>query len=313
MSTPSPITGRPGPSGRERPVVPTRVPDGSHEQTADAVSREGTVDEFHTRALAGLLGVAPEPLLHGGLLPPMWHLVHLLDASPQADLGPDGHSLSGVPSPPEPGSRRMFAGGRTVHHHGLEIGSPALRTTRIVASVTKEGRSGRLTFVTVRHDITQAGRLCVVDEQDIVYKPEPPATGKVPDLEPETDLPSPVAGSGRLELPVDPVLLFRFSALTYNGHRIHYDAEYAAKEGYPSLVIHGPLQIVLAAEVLRRSGVRLHERRFAYRLLSPAVGAQRLAAYRVPNDPSGDSRVLDSVEVWAARQGLVSRGRLEEI
>jgi 3-methylfumaryl-CoA hydratase len=207
----------------------------------------------------------------------------------------------------------MFAGGRTVHHHGLEIGAPALRTSRIVESVTKSGRSGRLTFVTVRHDITQSGRLCVVDEQDIVYKPEPPAVGDEPHLEPEKDLPAPGAGSGRLELPVDPVLLFRFSALTYNAHRIHYDMEYAAHEGYPSLVIHGPLQIILAAEVLRRSGLRLHERRFAYRLLSPAVGSQRLIAYRVPPDPAGGRGVLESVEVWAARQGLVARGHLEDI
>lgn len=132
----------------------------------------------------------------------------------------------------------------------------------------KEGRTGPLTFVTVRHEITQGDGLAIVDEQDIVYR-----SGGTTALPPAPEPPPPPAGP-RLSLEVDEAMLFRFSALTYNAHRIHYDLGYVPTEGYDGLVVHGPLQALMMAEHLRREGVDLVGRQFAYRLLSPMVGVQ---------------------------------------
>ena len=222
-------------------------------------------------ALAGLLDI--DPPLAGNALPPLWHWIYLLERRPQRDLGADGHATSGIPAPPEPGRLRMFAGGRVAVHGELRLGEPATRTTRLVRAVDKQGRSGPMTFATVRHDVEQGGRTVVSDEQDIVYRaagsrlrPDPPPAG-ADDVGPE-----PAAQ----ELRVDPVVLFRFSALTYNAHRIHYDLAYAQSEGYPDLVVHGPLQALLMGEALRRSGARMLGHRFGYRLVAPTYGAQQL-------------------------------------
>ncbi|WP_373869917.1 FAS1-like dehydratase domain-containing protein [Acrocarpospora macrocephala] len=205
--------------------------------------REGVIDPHAGRALAGLLGVeavaAGEP---GGSLPPMWHWVQLLDEWRQDELGPDGHPLAGQPGP---GRTRMFAGGRTRHLRPLRVGETAMRSSGVVASVDKTGRSGPLTFVTVRHEFRQGGELAITEEQDIVYQP--------PGVLPTTDGGLPM-GEPRFVFDVDPVVLFRFSALTYNAHRIHYDHRFAAAEGYADLVVHGPLLIVLMAELFRRYG-----------------------------------------------------------
>jgi 3-methylfumaryl-CoA hydratase len=225
-------------------------------------------------ALAGVLDIEP-PDPDGGL-PPLWHWVYLLERRRQSELGPDGHPLTGVPAPPGPGRLRMFAGGRVTAYGTLRFGATATRTTRVVRSVEKQGRSGALTFVTARSEIEQDRTLVVADEQDIVYRAAgstvPPAAPTPPTDQGEHH------GDGRahLALDVDPVLLFRFSALTYNAHRIHYDRDYAQREGYPDLVVHGPLQALLMGELLRRSGTPLVNRTFSYRLTAPTYGAQRL-------------------------------------
>jgi 3-methylfumaryl-CoA hydratase len=207
-------------------------------------------------ALAGLLGVSPAE----GELPLLWHWVYLLDRPPQDALGPDGHQhRGGMPTPPGPGLRRMFAGGRVWRHGALRLGSEATRRTWQASSVRKQGRSGRLHFVTVRTEISQGGQVVIAEEQDLVYR-EPGANG------PARSGHS-VAPAGRdWPVTVDPVLLFRFSALTYNAHRIHYDREYARGEGYPGLLVHGPLQALLMAE-LARPGVPLRCE-YAYRLVA---------------------------------------------
>jgi 3-methylfumaryl-CoA hydratase len=232
-------------------------------------------------ALAGVLDVDPPAATAG--VPPLWHWVYLLERRRESELGPDGHPTRGIPAPPGPGRLRMFAGGRVTASGLLRFGAEATRTTRVLRSVEKQGRSGPLTFVTVRHEVEQEGRLVVADEQDIVYREAgstlAPTRGDTPAA---TDASAPAAGTSptaqdsRLELDVDPVLLFRFSALTYNAHRIHYDQAYAATEGYPGLVVHGPLQALLMGEAVRRSGVPLLGREFAYRLVAPTYGAQRL-------------------------------------
>ncbi|GAA3677850.1 hypothetical protein GCM10022224_047390 [Nonomuraea antimicrobica] len=238
-------------------------------------------------ALAGLLDVEPP----AGELPALWHWVYLLDRPRQRDLGPDGHPRHGIPAPPGPGRRRMFAGGRVSTHALLRFGAPATRMTRVVRTVEKEGRAGPLTFVTVRSEIEQGGRTVIADEQDIVYR----APGSALPARPAADEPPhPEAG---LALDVDAVLLFRFSALTYNAHRIHYDAAYAAQEGYPGLVVHGPLQALMMGELIRRSGVPLIGREFAYRLVAPMFGAQRLTVAPVPAQSGASAQAQAQVQV----------------
>lgn len=237
-------------------------------------------------ALAGMLDIdAPSA---GDELPALWHWIYLLERRRQSDLGPDGHPRHGIPAPPGPGRLRMFAGGRVSMHTPLRFRQPATRTTRVIRTAEKEGKSGLLTFVTVRSDIEQGGRLAITDEQDIVYR-APGST--LPAKSNTAETPAPM---GSLALDVDSVVLFRFSALTYNAHRIHYDSAYAAQEGYPGLVVHGPLQALMMGELIRRSGVPLVGQEFAYRLVAPMFGEQRLTAAPNPEETGVSAQVRDA-------------------
>jgi 3-methylfumaryl-CoA hydratase len=229
-------------------------------------------------ALAGLLGV-PGPG-DGQGLPLLWHWVYLLDRAPQAALGTDGHRAhGGIPVPPGPGRRRMFAGGRVAQHAPLRTGVAASRRTWEASSAEKRGRSGALLFVTVRSEISQDGRVVIAEEQDIVYREaagDPSVLAPAP--APASSAPAPVgAASPDWRVAVDPVLLFRFSALTYNAHRIHYDRDYARQvEGYPGLVVHGPLQALLMAELARRVTTLPDACEYSYRLVAPLFEGQGL-------------------------------------
>jgi 3-methylfumaryl-CoA hydratase len=250
-------------------------------------------------ALADLLGV-PVPDLGAGL-PPLWHWAYLLDRPALADLGPDGHPVRGtLPAPPGHGRRRMWAGGRVAALGPLRCGEPATRRTRVLKVTEKHGRSGHLTFVTVGVQVLQGGAVVVDEEQDIVYRDaagppgaaQPaaaarPATGQPaaaakPAAAKSAEVPAPVvpAGQGEREIAVSPLLLFRFSALTYNAHRIHYDRDYCRDvEGYPGLLTHGPLQALAMAEAARAAGAaggRTVDVSFAYRLVSPLFDDQGL-------------------------------------
>jgi 3-methylfumaryl-CoA hydratase len=221
-------------------------------------------------ALAGLLGV-PGPDRD---LPLFWHWVYLLDRPPQANLGPDGHAArDAIPTPPGPGLRRMFAGGRVSQHGPLRTGTAATRRTWQASSVRKQGRSGPLHFVTVRTEISQAGQVVITEEQDLVYREPAPAAPALADGAPapaaEPKPQPPPAGPRDWPVEVNPVLLFRFSALIYNAHRIHYDRDYARAEGYPGLLVHGPLQALLMAELARREMTQPTLCDYAYRLVAP--------------------------------------------
>lgn len=219
-------------------------------------------------ALAAVLDIDPPS---DGLLPPLWHWLYLLPRPRTAELAPDGHPTSGIPAPPGPGRRRMFAGGRITTYQPLRLGVAATKVTEVVGIREKQGRSGPLTFATVRITISQNDLPSVIEEQDIVYRPPGGSQLSANDsARTQQTWPGP-----RLELDVDEALLFRFSALTYNAHRIHYDRAWAAHEGYPGLVVHGPLQTVLMAELLRREGVSLTGRTFVHRLVAPLIGVPR--------------------------------------
>ena len=218
-------------------------------------------------ALAGLIGV-PMP---ADELPLFWHWLYLLERPAQADLGPDGHPVrGGILVPPEPGRHRMWAGGRVRSVAPLRFGEVATRRAEILSSEDKRGRSGRLTFVTVGHQILQRDRLVIDERQDIVYR-------DMVSLQAPRDTLDRPPEAGEWSLDVTPTLLFRFSALTYNGHRIHYDRDYARDvEGYPGLVTHGPLQALAMAEAARARGRR--PTMSEYRLVAPLFDHQGLVA-----------------------------------
>jgi 3-methylfumaryl-CoA hydratase len=228
-------------------------------------------------ALAGLMGVEGRPF---GELPLLWHWVYLLDRPATVSLGADGHqAVGGMPVPPGAGLRRMFAGGRAWRHRPLRVGAEATRRTWQASAVVKQGRTGLLHFVTVRTEISQAGAVVISEEQDLVYREPAPAGEAVPAAGSGPPVPPVPPGDGDWLVEVDPVLLFRYSALTYNAHRIHYDRDYARSEGYPGLLVHGPLQALLMAELARRSWRPVVE--YSYRLVSPLYDGQGLVVSAV--------------------------------
>ena len=190
-------------------------------------------DPARARALQAALG-EPPTIETGDPLPPFYHQIYFWEPHPPADLGRDGHPRTGgfIPSYDLP--RRMWAAGRLVFHQPLRAGVRAQKTSVVDSAIRKQGRSGPLAFVTVRHDIRQRQSLCVTEWQELVYRPDGSTAGTPPQARTdETD---------RLTLRCDSTLLFRYSALTFNGHRIHYDERYARDvEGYDGLVVHGPL------------------------------------------------------------------------
>ena len=189
----------------------------------------------------------------GSPLPPLWQWFFFLPRVPHSRLGPDGHPRREGFMPPVELPRRMFAGARMRFVRPLVVGKPALRRSVVRDVTEKQGRTGALAFVTVAHRIDQDGGVCIEEEQDLVYR-EPGAPVAAP--EPRTPGPDPAGAWTRLITPT-PTLLFRFSALTFNAHRIHYDRTYATGvEGYPGLVVHGPLAAVLLMELVRAHAPR---------------------------------------------------------
>ncbi|MBC6459480.1 MaoC family dehydratase N-terminal domain-containing protein [Actinomadura sp. HBU206391] len=244
-------------------------------------------------ALAGLFDLAAP----AGPLPPLWHWLYFLDRPAQHDLGPDGHPLAGGFMPPIPDRRRMFAGGRWTAQAPLRVGDVVTRRSSLAAVTPKRGRSGELLFTTVRHEFRRDGRTVGVEEQDIVYRSGPgftPSAVKRP-VEPEP-------GPWRIDVTADPVLLFRFSALTYNAHRIHYDRPYATEvEGHSGLVVHGPLLALLLAELPRRAGRSVTALEFRAR--APLYDRQPFTA---TGGPGTDLRVIGPGGVTAMTMNVTT-------
>lgn len=247
-------------------------PDAWHEWLGRSERRVDRVCAAPLAALAATLDRDdPEPL-HGSEVPPLWHWLYFTPLARQSDLGSDGHARRGDFLPPVPLPRRMWAGGRLAFEHPVRVGDEMVRTSRILDIRAKEGRSGALVFVTLRHEIAHARGVAITEEHDIVYRGDP---------RPEDARPAPRAPVDERfarEIAPDPVLLFRYSALTFNGHRIHYDRDYATKvEGYPGLVVHGPLIATLLLDLLRREYPSARVRRFAFKAVSPLFDIDRFA------------------------------------
>ena len=203
-------------------------------------------------------------------LPPLWHWIFFIKPVPHAGLGRDGHPKRGDFLPPVALPRRMFAGMKTDFLHPLIIGHEAERESEVIDINEKSSASGPLVFVRVQNRIRQNGRLCITDEQEIVYR-EMGAPLTLPEA---NRLPEPPADSWSQEMTVDAAMLFRFSAVTFNGHKIHYDRTYAAtEEGYPALIVHAPLLAMLLLQLLRKNTDKTL-RRFEYRAVAPLFDGQ---------------------------------------
>lgn len=228
------------------------------------------VNAAPVRALAATLDRDdPEPR-DGDALPPLWHWLFFLPHDRQSSLGEDGHARRGGFLPPVALPRRMWAGGRFEFIQPLRIGEAASRTSRIADISTKAGRSGPLVFVRVEHAISNAAGLALREEHDIVYRGAPATDAAKPAEAPTVEQRASRDEQFTRTITPDPVLLFRYSALTFNGHRIHYDRSYVRDvEGYPGLVVHGPLIATLLVDLLRRERPGVQLARFAFKALRP--------------------------------------------
>jgi 3-methylfumaryl-CoA hydratase len=225
-------------------------------------------------------------------LPPLWHWIYFWTVAPASEVGADGHPQRGGFLPPVPLPRRMWAGGRLTFTAPLALGQPATRTSRILDVSAKNGATGQLAFVTVRHEIAQDGRIAVTEEHDIVYRGLPQPGTAAP-----AGKPAPAESAWSREITPDPVLLFRYSALTFNGHRIHYDRSYVTGvEGYPGLIVHGPLIATLLLDLLHRHMPEATVARFSFRAVGPLFDIE---PFTVCGQPAEDGR---SVKLWAKNQ-----------
>ncbi len=253
-------------------------------------------------ALAATLDRDDPPPAPGDAVPPLWHWLYFLPLHRRSELGADGHARRGGFLPPVPLPRRMWAGGRLSFERALRVGESATRSSHIASIVEKTARSGPLVFVTVRHEIADAAGPAVIEEQDIVYRGAPAAGASAA----FTAAPGDAAFSR--EIVPDDVLLFRYSALTFNGHRIHYDRRYVTEvEGYPGLVVHGPLIATLLLDLLRREQPEADVRRFEFKAVRPLFD---LHPFTLCGRPDGERRFA----LWArAHDGALAMQASAEI
>jgi 3-methylfumaryl-CoA hydratase len=238
---------------------------------SDWIGKSETVEDTITAtpyaALSATLDRPPERPPVGTPLPPLWHWLYFLPLHRQSEIGPDGHAKRGGFLPPVPLPRRMWAGSQFEFRRPLRVGDTVIRTSTIANVAQKSGRTGPLVFVKVRHEITTPNERepALIEFHDIVYREAP---------KPDDTPPPPKAAPGDAQwtrhwIP-DDVLLFRFSALTFNGHRIHYDRRYVTEvEGYPGLIVHGPLIATLLLDLLRWEKPDAMVTRYEFRAVRP--------------------------------------------
>ncbi|WP_375162905.1 MaoC family dehydratase N-terminal domain-containing protein [Pseudomonas sp. LS44] len=262
---------------------------------------EETHEEVSATLVKRLAATLSEPMpAVGEALPPLWHWAFFQEPNPvdEAGLGVDGHPARGGFLPPANDRNRMAAGGRFEFHEPLRVGGPVTRVSTITQVEEKLGRTGALLFVTVRHDYLQDARLAFREEQDIVYRePTPPKLG-AGEAAPDGDWREAVAPTS--------TLLFRYSAVTFNGHRIHYDWPYVTEaEGYPGLVVHGPLIATLNLRAFCRANPQARLRRFSYRGQRPLIAPESF-------EVSGRIVAAGKAELWAANaSGIAQRAEVE--
>jgi len=244
----------------------------------------GSTGAWTVGAVSGLFDLPPVAG-SGDDLPPLWHWFGFLDHPRQDQLGDDGHPAQGHFMPPLPHRRRMIAGGRLEIDAPMRVDETLERRSTLARCDVKSGRSGQMVLVTVRHEFVRAGATIVTEEQDVVYRSQPPGEARGLTLD-EPDAATPGPGPEAVTLTPRETLLFRFSALTYNTHRIHYDLPYVTQvEGYPGLVVHGPLLALQLLEVPRRHRPAEPVRRFDFRLSRPVFAGQHVVAEPAADQP----------------------------
>jgi 3-methylfumaryl-CoA hydratase len=240
-------------------------------------------------AMSATLDREDPPPQAGDALPPLWHWLYFLPIHRGSEIGADGHPRRGGFLPPVPLPRRMWAGGRLQFHRPLRLGDAVSRLSQVVDVSHKEGRTGPLVFVRVRHEVSDATGVALTEEHDIVYRDNPRPGDAVP-----APQPAPGDPEWTREIRPDEVLLFRYSALTFNGHRIHYDRRYVTEvEGYPGLIVHGPLIATLLVDLLRRNLPQAAVARFAFRAVRPLFD---IAPFSVCGRIEADGK---TVKLWA--------------
>jgi 3-methylfumaryl-CoA hydratase len=228
-------------------------------------SREDQLTATPVAALSATLDRDDPAPVSGTALPPLWHWLYFTPLTRHSEIGEDGHAKRGAFLPPVPLPRRMWAGGRLDFLQPLRVGEKVTRVSTIKDVTVKEGRTGSLVFVCVRHEFSNAQGLALSEEHDIVYRDAP-----VPGAPQPAPTPAPRDEQFSREIVPDPVLLFRYSALTFNGHRIHYDRSYVTGvEGYPGLIVHGPLIATLLLDLLRRQLPHATVKRFSFKAVRP--------------------------------------------
>jgi 3-methylfumaryl-CoA hydratase len=253
---------------------------------------EDVLDPARAQALHVTFEQPGDPPAAGDPLPPLWHWIYYWGAAPMAALGPDGHAARGGFLPPIDLPQRMWAGSRFTFHRPLRLGQPAERRSTIADVAPKQGRSGALVFVTIRHAFSDGEGLCFEEEQDLVFREAHRAGQAAPSIQEQSPMP-PV---WQRQMALDPVFLFRYSALTFNGHRIHYDRPYATEvEDYPGLVVHGPLlgTFMLQLALDERPGRR--PAAYQFRLRNPVFDSEAFVIAGAPTDDDG------RVRLWVTR------------
>ena len=262
-----------------------------HINLSDWIGRSETVTDIATAtpyaALSATLDWPAERPAAGTPLPSLWHWLYFLPLHRQSDIGPDGHAKRGGFMPPVPLPRRMWAGSDFVFHSPLQVGDTLERTSTIAEVQEKTGRSGSLVFVKVRHELRCNGshEVALTEHHNIVYR----AAASPDDVAPPPVLAPTSAAWSRAIVP-DDVLLFRYSALTFNGHRIHYDRQYVTTvEGYPGLVVHGPLIATLLMDLLRRQLPDAWVQQFEFKAVRPTFD---IHPFSVHGQPSADGKTI---------------------
>jgi 3-methylfumaryl-CoA hydratase len=261
----------------------------------DWIGRVETVQDIATATpYAALSATLDQPDFQrpppGTPLPYLWHWLYFLPIHAQSEIGPDGHAKRGGFMPPVPLPRRMWAGSDFEFHEPLLIGDTLSRTSTIVDVKEKSGRTGSLIFVKVRHELRRNGSsgVALTEHHNIVYRAAPGPDDVAP---PPQAAPAEWAWERRIE--PDDVLLFRYSALTFNGHRIHYDRQYVTEvEGYPGLIVHGPLIATLLMDLLRRQQPDAKVVRFEFKAVRPTFD---INPFSVHGQPSADGK---TVRLW---------------
>lgn len=254
-------------------------------------TRDERIAPFPSNALAATLNRDDPPYSDGTPLPPLWHWLHFLPIFRLTDTNYDGHAALGGFLPPVPLPRRMWAGSRLRFLAPMRIGQDLQKKSEVVSVAHKQGRTGDLVFVTVRHGLWDGDIQGVDEEHDIVYR-EAPKQGD-PVVAPP---PAPDAWDFFRDVVPDPVLLFRYSALTFNGHRIHYDQPFCTKtEGYEGLVVHGPLLATLLLDLLRREKPDATVTDFRFRAVSTVFDTTPFSVHGAATGEPGEFRL------WARR------------